>query len=196
MDQLIKMNFRLFPFLLTVVLLLFGLNACAETPTGIEGNPDNTAKTTGGVENVTVTVKHTDAGIEVITPKGRYVLLKNDHTWEYLKSEQSPAEKSAVIGVRNIKQLRNACDTGFLLTNNLSSMVKSLVPRFSAYTREQVKFDTLSMSFDSIRPTDSQYRKIRTIGISCPDILYIKCMAVIVAPWGHLQNSIWSRVNA
>jgi hypothetical protein len=174
MDQLIKMNYRNSHLLLTAVLLLVGLNAGAETPTGIEAGPDSTATTAGGTETVTVTVTQTDEGIEVVTPEGRHVLLKNDHTWEYLEVEQPPAEKSAVLSVLNIKQLRNACDIGFQLTNNLPYMIKSLVPRFSAYTKDQIVFDTLSTSFDSIKPTGSQYKKILFIGISCPDILYIK----------------------
>ena len=169
-----KMNFKAFPFLIAAVLLLVGLNAGAETPTDIEDGSDSAADNTGNTETVTVTVTHTDEGIEVVTPEGRHVLLKNDHTWEYLEVEQPPAEKSAVLSVVNIKKLRNACGIGFRLTNNLPYLIKSLVPRFSAYTRDQIVFDTLSTSFDFIKPTGSQYKKITFIGISCPDILYIK----------------------
>jgi hypothetical protein len=168
------MNFSNFHFLLAAVLLLTGLNVDAETPLVFDDSPATAADTTGDTETVTVTVTHTDEGIEVVTPEGRHVLLKNDHTWEYLEVEQPPAQSSAVLSVLNIKQLANACDIGFQLTNNLPYMIKSLVPRFSAYTRDQIVFDTLSASFNSIRPTASQYRKIRFIGISCPDILYIK----------------------
>jgi hypothetical protein len=174
MDQLMKMNSRTIPFLVAAVLLLVGLNAYAETPAGIEDSSDGATDTTGDTETVTVTVTHTDEGIEVVTPKGRHVLLKNDHTWEYLELKQPPAEKSAVLSVVNIKKLRNACVIGFRLTNNLPYLIKSLVPRFSAYTRDQVMFDTLSTSFDSIKPTGIQYKSISFIGITCPDILYIK----------------------
>jgi hypothetical protein len=174
MDQLMTMNFRAFPVLVAVALLLVGLNAGAETSAGIDDGPDNGPDATDKTETVTVTVTHTDEGIDVITPDGRHVLLKNDHTWEYLELEQPPAEKSAVLSVVNIRKFRNACDIGFRLTNNLPYMIKSLVPRFSAYTRDQIVFDSLSGSFDSIKPTGSQYKAIRFIGISCPDILYIK----------------------
>ena len=170
MGQLMNMNYRAIPLLIAAALLLVGLNAGAETPAGIEDNPDSAVDTTGDSETVT----HTDESIEVVTPRGRHVLLKNDHTWEYLEVEQPPAEKSAVLSVVNIKNLRNACGIGFRLTNNLPYLIKSLVPRFSAYTRDQIKFDTLSTSFDFIKPTGSQYKKITFIGISCPDILYIK----------------------
>jgi hypothetical protein len=81
MDQLMKMNFKTFPFLVAAFMLLVGLNAGAETPAGNEDSTDSAADTTGNTETVTVTVTHTDEGIEVLTPKGRHVLLKNDHTW-------------------------------------------------------------------------------------------------------------------
>ena len=174
MGQLMNMNSRAFPLLIAAALLLVGLNAGAETPAGIEDGPDGAVDTTGDTETVKVTVTHTDEGIEVVTPKGRHVLLKNDHTWEYLEVDQPSADKSAVLSVVNIKKLRNACVIGFRLTNNLPYLIKSLVPRFSAYTRDQIMFDTLSTSFDSIKPTGSQYKRISFIGITCPDILYIK----------------------
>jgi hypothetical protein len=168
------MNLRNVSCWIAALLMLTALNADADTPSGIEDNPDTAADTTGDSETMTVTVTHTDEGIEVVTPEGRHVLLKNDHTWEYIKVEQPPAETSAVLSVVNIKKLRNACDIGFELTNHLPYLIKSLVPRFSAYTKDQIVFDTQSTSFDSIKPTKSQYRKIRFLGINCPDILYIK----------------------
>ena len=169
-----KMNSRTIHCLIAVALLLLGFNAYAEAPASVENGTDGAADTTGDTESVTVTVKHTDEGIDVLTPDGRHVLLKNDHTWEYLEVEQPSAEKSAVLSVVNVRKLGNACIIGFRLTNNLPYLIKSLVPRFSAYTTDQVKFDTLSTSFDFIKPTGSQYKKITFIGINCPDILYIK----------------------
>jgi len=169
-----KMNSRTIPFLIAAVLLLVGLNTYAETPVGSEDGPDSAADTKGDADTVTVTATHTDEGVNVLTPDGRHVLLKNDHTWEYFELEQPPTETSAVLSVVNIRKFRNACDIGFRLTNNLPYLIKSLVPRFSAYTKDQIVFDSLSGSFDSIKPTGSQYKAIRFIGISCPDILYIK----------------------
>ena len=149
-------------------MLLICLNASAETLTGSEAGAVS--------ETVTVTVTHTGEGIEVVTPDGRHVLLKDDHTWTYLEPEQLPPEESAVLGVVNLKELSNACDIGFRLTNNLPYKIKSLVPSFSAYTRDQVLFDTQSKSFNSIKPTRSQYQKVRFIGITCPEISHIKLL--------------------
>ena len=169
---------RDFPFKIAVAVLLISLNVSAETD--IETDPlfpsaDADDAAGGDVsEVVTVKVTTTSEGVEVVTPNGRHILLKDDFTWEYLEVEQLPAGESAVLEVVNIKELRNTCDIGFRLTNNLPYMIKSLVPRFSAYTGDNVKYETRSKSFNSIKPTRSQYQKVRFIGIACQDISHIK----------------------
>lgn len=163
-----KNYFKKFPSRLTAAVMLFNLNVSAETVADSEGGVKS--------ETLKVTVTRTGEGIEVVTPDGRHVLLKNDQTWEYLELAQLPAEESAVLDVVNVKELSNACDIGFRLTNNLPYKIKSLVPSFSAYTRDQVLFDTQSKSFNSIKPTRSQYQKVRFIGITCPEISHIKLL--------------------
>ena len=174
---------RDFPFKIAAAVLLISLNAGAEDMADFETDTlipsdamDGDADTAGDDESetVTVTVTRTKEGVEVVTPNGRHVLLKDDFTWEYLEVEQLPAGESAVLEVVNIKELRNTCDIGFRLTNNLPYMIKSLVPRFSAYTTDNVMFETRSKSFNSIKPTRSQYQKVRFIGIACADISHIK----------------------
>ena len=163
-----KNYFKKFPSRLTAAVMLFNLNVSAETVADSEGGVKS--------ETLKVTVTRTGEGIEVVTPDGRHVLLKNDQTWEYLELAQLPAEESAVLDVVNVKELSNACDVGFKLTNNQPYKIKSLVPSFSAYTRDQVLFDTQSKSFNSIKPTRSQYQKVRFIGITCPEISHIKLL--------------------
>ncbi|MGB5408370.1 MAG: hypothetical protein WBN43_16455 [Thiogranum sp.] len=163
-----KNYFKKFPSRLTAAVMLFNLNVSAETVADSEGGVKS--------ETLKVTVTRTGEGIEVVTPDGRHVLLKNDQTWEYLELAQLPAEESAVLDVVNVKELSNACDVGFKLTNNQQYKIKSLVPSFSAYTRDQVLFDTQSKSFNSIKPTRSQYQKVRFIGITCPEISHIKLL--------------------
>jgi len=175
---------RYFPFKIAVAVLLVNLNVSAETETDIETDPLFPTDTLDAEvsdpimedesDTVTVKVTPTSEGTEVVTPNGRHILLKDDFTWEYLEVEQLPVEESAVLEVVNIKALSNTCDVGFRLTNNLPYMIKSLVPRFSAYTRDNVKFDTRSKSFNSIKPTRNQYQKVRFIGIACADISHIK----------------------
>jgi hypothetical protein len=168
METVVKNYLKKFPFKIAAAVFMLNLNVSAETLTDGEDGVVS--------ETVTVTVTRTGEGIEVVTPDGRHVLLKNDHTWEYLELEQLPPEESAVLDVVNVKELSNACDIGFRLTNNLPYKIKSLVPSFSAYNRDQVLFDTQSKSFNSIKPTRSQYQKVRFIGIICPDISHIKLL--------------------
>jgi hypothetical protein len=168
METVVKNPLNKIPFKIAAAVLMFNTNISAET---LPDREDDAAS-----ETLTVTVTRTKEGIEVVTPDGRHVLLKNDQTWEYLELEQLPPEESAVLDVVNVKELSNACDIGFRLTNNLPYKIKSLVPSFSAYTRDQVLFDTQSKSFNSIKPTRSQYQKVRFIGITCPEISHIKLL--------------------
>jgi len=121
-------------------------------------------------EDVTVSVTRTGEGIEVVTPDGRHVLLRNDNTWEYIQVAQGEPSKSALIEVANIKELRNACNIGLRLTNNLGYKIKSLVPSFSAYTRDGILYNTVTTAFSTIKPTRDQYRQIQFIGLTCQDI--------------------------
>jgi len=168
METVMKKYLKKFPFRIIAVMLLVSQNISAETAADSEGD--------AVTETVTVTVTRTGEGIEVVSPDGRHVLLRDDHTWEYIEVEQLPADESAVLAVVNVEELSNACDVGFRLTNNLPYKIKSLVPSFSVYTREQVLFDTQSKSFNSIKPTRSQYQKVRFIGITCPDISHVRLL--------------------
>lgn len=123
-----------------------------------------------GTEDVTVSVTRTGEGIEVIAPDGRHVLLRNDNTWEYIQVEQGSPSESALIEVANIKELSNACRVGLRLTNNLGYKIKSLVPSFSAYTRDGILYNTVTTAFSSIKPTSDQYRQLQYIGLRCQDI--------------------------
>ena len=167
---------RVFPSKIAVAVLLVSLNVSAETVIDAENDVLIPADAAGedDSEIVTVKVTTTKEGVEVVTPNGRHILLKDDYTWEYIEVEHLAAEESAVLEVVNIKEHGSTCDIGFRLTNNLPYKIKSLVPRFSAYNKDQVKYETLSKSFNSIKPTRSQYQKVRFIGISCSDISHIK----------------------
>ena len=166
-----KYSTSLFCTLAAIVLLSVG-------PVNAESVPDAggaaDAAADGGeqppTEDVTVTVTRTKEGIEVVTPDGRHVLLRHDNTWEYIQVEQGKPTQSALIEVANIKELSNACNVGLRLTNNLSYKIKSLVPSFSAYTRDGVLYETVSKAFSSIKPTRDQYRQVQFIGLRCQDI--------------------------
>ncbi len=170
MESIVKKYLKNLPFKIIAVVLVISMNTIADPEIATDSEVGAESET------VTVTVTRTKQGIEVVTPDGRHVLLRDDYTWEYLEVEQLPADESAVLAVVNIKELSNACDVGFRLTNNLPYKIKSLVPSFSLYNRDQVLFDTQSKSFNSIKPTRSQYQKVRFIGITCPEISHIKLL--------------------
>ena len=155
--------------LAAIVQLSIG-TALAETDPGVPADAPADGSELPVTEDVTVTVTRTKEGIEVVTPDGRHVLLRNDNSWEYLQVEQGKPTQSALIEVANIKELRNACKVGMRLTNNLGYKIKSLVPSFSAYTRDGVLYESVSKAFSSIKPTRDQYRQVQFIGIRCQDI--------------------------
>ena len=117
--------------LAAIVQLSIG-TALAETDPGVPADAPADGSELPVTEDVTVTVTRTKEGIEVVTPDGRHVLLRNDNTWEYIQVEQGKPTQSALIEVANIKELRNACKVGLRLTNHLGYKIKSLVPSFSA----------------------------------------------------------------
>ena len=149
------------------VICLAGSPVYAESGAG-----DATSKS--DTESVTVTVTHTNEGIVVVTPDGRRVLLRDNHTWEIIEVAQDDPSTSAVISVANVRGLRNACKVGLRLENHLGYNIKSLIPSFSAYTADGVLFETISKSFSSIKPTKNQYRQIQFIGITCEEIGHVR----------------------
>jgi hypothetical protein len=190
MEFMVKKYFTSVLYLMAAVLLLSGGYARAETD--IEASPDTMfdAGDEPVTEDVTVSVTRTKEGIEVITPDGRHVLLRHDNTWEYIQVEQGEPSKSALIEVAKIKELRNACKVGLRLTNNLGYKIKSLVPSFSAYTRDGVLYETVSKAFSTIKPTRDQYRQIQFIGLRCQDIDHI-----VVSGAGHCSMGPMDKFN-
>jgi hypothetical protein len=67
----------------------------------------------------------------------------------------------------------SACAIGLRLTNNQPFAIKTLVPQFSAYTRDNVLYQTVSVGFDSIKPTRDQYQKLSFAGLTCTEIAYV-----------------------
>lgn len=174
------------------VQLLFWGSARAETVTDPEASPD-TLFDIGDepvMEGVTETDTRTGEGIQVVTPGGRHVLLRDDNTWEYIQVEQGLPSKSALIEVANIKELRNACNVGLRLTNNLDYKIKSLVPSFSAYTRDGILYEKVSTAFSTIKPTRDQYRQIQFIGLRCQDI-----DRILVSGAGHCSMGPMDKFN-
>lgn len=161
-----------FIYTLFRVGVIFICLVCAQA--NAEQNTGAGAATDAGSKDVTVTVTRTSEGVIVITPDGRRVLLRDDHTWEVIEAEQGDAASSAVITVANVRGLRNACKVGLRLENKLGYNIKSLIPSFSAHTSKGVLYETVSKAFSSIKPTRDQYQQIQFIGITCEGIGHIR----------------------
>lgn len=144
--------------------------------------------TDAGSKDVTVTVTRTSEGVIVITPDGRRVLLRDDHTWEVLEVDQGDSEDSANITVANVRSLRNVCKVGLRLENKLGYKIKSLIPSFSAHTTKGVLYETVSKAFSSIKPTRDQYQQIQFIGITCEDIGHIRVHGAEHCSMGHMDK--------
>lgn len=142
------------------------------TGSQVQAEPEVTPE--ADTKSVTVTVTHTKEGVVVVTPDGRRVLLRDDHTWEVIEVDQEDPSTSAVISVANTRGLRNACKIGLRLENHLGYNIKSLIPSFSAYTTGGVVYETVSKAFSSIKPTKNQYRQIQFVGITCEDIAHVR----------------------
>jgi len=144
------------------------------SPVHAEAGDASDATQESDTKSVTVNVTHTDEGVVVVTPDGRRVLLRNDHTWEVIEAGLGDPSTSAVISVANTRGLRNACKVGLRLENHLGYNIKSLIPSFSAYTTDGILFETVSKAFSSIKPTKNQYQQIQFIGITCEDIGHVR----------------------
>ena len=161
-------------FVFACIAVSYLAGSCVYAEPGTDTEVASAPEQESDSENVTVTVTHTKEGVVVVTPDGRRVLLRDDHTWEVVEVEQGDPATSALISVANVRGLRNACKIGLRLHNNLGYNIKSLIPSFSAYTRKGVLYETVSKAFSSIKPTRDQYKQIQFIGITCDDIGHIK----------------------
>jgi hypothetical protein len=185
---MIKMSWKKSLFPAALIALSVSLNAQAEFEPDIESFPDAVAATEAApapdsvtspegvpdTETLSVEVTRTGEGVEVVIPDGRRVLLRNDHTWDYIEVEQGQPSESALLEVVNIQELRNACIVGLRMSNNLAFSIRSLVPSFTAFTTNGVRFETVSKAFSSINPTISQFQQIRFVGLRCQDIGHIQ----------------------
>jgi hypothetical protein len=153
-------------FILSFLAGVFLAATCVHAESGVDTEP--------ATESMTVDVTRTNEGVVVVTPDGRRVMLRDDHTWEVVEAGQGDPSTSAVISVANTRGLRNACKIGLRLENRLGYTIKSLIPSFSVYTSDGVLYETVSKSFSSIKPTRDQYRQIQFIGITCDDISHIR----------------------
>lgn len=134
------------------------------------------------------------ADVEVVTPDGKRVLLKDDRTWEYVRSgkaaSEEPKERHAELALIRRFDYDDACRLGFKLRNKLPYEIRNIVFRFSAYIEPSVMYQDVSRSFDNIRTSKSQYKEIIFRGVSCQNIHHVKVHGADHCIMGHLTK--WS----
>jgi hypothetical protein len=116
------------------------------------------------------------AGQQATLEDGRKVLLKEDGRWEYLTPEAASDDEqhSAVLTVERLESIPQGCRLGLRLQNDLTTRIRSLVLRFTAYKAGPIAYETISRGFSLIKPTDSQYREIRFRDVPCNEIAQVQ----------------------
>jgi len=112
--------------------------------------------------------------IDAMTSDGRMVILYEDHTWDFISTDIGDPQTSAVLTVTEVKEMQDACGLQLRMKNNLPNKIRSIVPRFSVYNKDNVVFDSKSQSFTAIKPTRNQYKRIQFTGIGCHEIRWIR----------------------
>lgn len=130
------------------------------------------------------------ADIELTTPDGRKVLLKEDMSWRYVDGDAAKAadkakekdaaaakpkdEGEAILTLEERIPGNRICRFRFKLVNNLPYEIRSLVPELSVYRGKDVLYDSVFTGFSFLKPGDTQTREARFNGIGCDDIVRLK----------------------
>lgn len=130
----------------------------------------------------------TEGVIHAVTMDGRRVDLKDDHTWEFVHMTEADPATSAILTVTRMWEMDQACKLQFRLQNNLGYRISALVPRMSIQNKNGVIYDTKSISFASVKPTDDQYTEIQFSGIGCRDISQIKVFDAARCRMGEIDQ--------
>ena len=113
------------------------------------------------------------ADFKLTAPDGRRVLLKDDFTWSYLDEADENAPH-VVFSVVSRKVLQSSCSFRVELTNNLGTLVRSIVPQVSAITKKGTVYDTVFVGFAFVKPTRVQSKEIIFSGLPCSRIDRLK----------------------
>jgi hypothetical protein len=141
-----------------------------------------------------------ESDLKAVTLDGRDVLLKPDHTWDFVEMEEADPSTSAVLSVTRIWEMQDACRLQFRLQNNLGYRISALVPRMTVQNMDGVIYDTKSISFTSIKPTDDKYTEIQFSGIGCHGIAHLKvfdaarCRMGEIDQWNEQEGECLSHI--
>lgn len=126
-------------------------------------------------------------------PDGRTVVLKDDGTWAYQESTAAdkPEEyKGPMADLRlERKTERGAhCRLTFSLTNNLPYEITHLIPNFSVYRANGALHESVSASFQNLRPTDRIERSVDFTRITCNEIVRVQVLGGDRCDMGELHK--------
>jgi hypothetical protein len=185
--------------LVLALSMLLGVAAAAHNEVALAAHAASGAS---GAPHVSVPLppppENTD--IRAVTLDGRQVVLKNDKTWDFVNLEQSDPANSAVLTVTRVWDMGDACKLQFRLTNNLGYRISALVPRLAVQNNDGIIYDTKSLSFASIKPTDSQYTEVQFSGIGCQNISNMKvteaprCRMGKIDQWNEAEGECLSHI--
>lgn len=129
-----------------------------------------------------------DGPISAVTLDGRRVVLNTDNTWEFVSAQEADPATSAVLAVTRVWEMEDACKLQFRLQNNLGYRISALVPRMTIQNEAGIIYDTKSLSFASIKPTDDQYTEIQFSGIGCHAISHLKVFDAARCRMGEIDQ--------
>jgi hypothetical protein len=129
-----------------------------------------------------------DGPISAVTLDGRRVVLNPDNTWKFVSAQAADPATSAVLTVTRVWEMEDACKLQFRLQNNLGYRISALVPRMTIQNEDGIIYDTKSLSFASIKPTDDQYTEIQFSGIGCHAISHIKVFDAARCRMGEIDQ--------
>jgi hypothetical protein len=133
------------------------------------------------------------AGLILKTPDGRTVVLKDDGTWAYQESTATdkPEEYKGPLADLRLerKTERGAhCRLTFSLTNNLPYEITHLIPYFSVYRASGVLHESVSASFQNLRPADRIERSVDFSRITCAEIARVQVVGGDRCDMGDLHK--------
>ncbi len=141
-----------------------------------------------------------ETDITAVTVDGRTVVLKADNTWEFAEITQGDPSVSAVLTVTRIWDMGKACKLQFRLQNNLSYRISTLVPRLTVMNKEGVIYDSKSIAFASIKPTNDKYTDVQFERIGCQEISHIRvhdaarCRMGDIDQWNEEEGECLSHI--
>jgi len=132
------------------------------------------------------------ADVEVRTPDGRRVLLKDDGTWRTIDAPDAaasaPGQATAAAAAASAasapdvelvpaelelaahRDIPGGCHFDLKLRNKLGYEVRTFVFDFRAVRRGGVVYNDQSLGFTRVLPGDEQERNLRVLGLGCAEI--------------------------